>query len=332
VGDSGSTVYFNGTGNQVLAVDAATGATKHSFTLGGEVWSTPALANQAIYVGCSDGKLYALRSSDLSVIWTSPNVGSRIVSSPLATATYVYAGSEGGQFYAFRVTDGTIAWSQNTGGPIYSSPAMGPDGTVYIGSNDGSVYALNGGGGVRWQFQTSGPVSASPALSPLTGNIYIGSEDSTFYAIGSDGAEWWRIPTNGVFDWRHSAAVTFPSHVPSIDRIFFGNDAGEFFIYESAAPSPASPHIKVFIGAASFNNASTTAPAVAQDGLSAFVANGHSLSRVDLVYGGQPGNLPRIDVTVVNVIPGSSSIVGNPSVNTDGTIYVSSDQGMYAFR
>ena len=53
---------YVGTGspdNKVYALNARTGAKLWSYTTGGEVWSSPAVANGVVYIGSYDGKVYA---------------------------------------------------------------------------------------------------------------------------------------------------------------------------------------------------------------------------------------------------------------------------------
>ena len=50
-------------GHTVYALNCATGATIWTYTTGGEVYSSPAVAYGVVYVGSNDGKLYAIGSS-----------------------------------------------------------------------------------------------------------------------------------------------------------------------------------------------------------------------------------------------------------------------------
>jgi outer membrane protein assembly factor BamB len=50
-------------GHTVYALDCITGATIWTYTTGGEVYSSPAVAYGVVYVGSNDGKLYAIGSS-----------------------------------------------------------------------------------------------------------------------------------------------------------------------------------------------------------------------------------------------------------------------------
>ena len=61
-------------------------------TVGGEVVSSPAIADGLVYVGSYDGKVYALNSMTGGYIW-SYATGGMVVSSPAISNHVVYVGS-----------------------------------------------------------------------------------------------------------------------------------------------------------------------------------------------------------------------------------------------
>jgi outer membrane protein assembly factor BamB len=158
------TLYIGSFDSDLYAINAATGLPEWKFQTGDDIYSSPALDEDAagnvtaIYIASTDGKVYALSPS------------------------------------------GQLLWSYDTGGPIRSSPVIGlaPDGVhriVYVGGSNGTLYALNAANGTRrWSYDTtrfSNPVlryrndlNASPALTET--GIVIGSEDGYVYDIPYD--------------------------------------------------------------------------------------------------------------------------------------------------
>src|SRR6476659_9616383 len=63
-----------------------------TYTTGGPVWSSPAVAGGVVYVGSNDGRLYALRLSDGAVLWTAP-LGGRPSAPPTMPAHAYHADS-----------------------------------------------------------------------------------------------------------------------------------------------------------------------------------------------------------------------------------------------
>ena len=98
VGGPGTKGYF-------LAIDAY-GRKLWQISLPQGVRSSPALSTDGIlYFGCADGKVYAVRSEDGSIVW-SRATGESILSSPaFGYGGSVLVGSEDGYIYCFRDYD-----------------------------------------------------------------------------------------------------------------------------------------------------------------------------------------------------------------------------------
>lgn len=190
---------------------------KWEFKTKGAIIGSPAIANGTVFIGSSDGNMYAVEQGTGKQKWKFVT-GGPIVSSPaIADGMVFFLGYDGG-FYALDVGTGTRKWrfstslerrfeakglhgaspaSQVMADPFdifLSSPAVF-NGRVYFGSSDGNVYALDEKAGiVQWKFETRDVVHASPAISGKT--LYIGSWDSYLYALDTDtGAEKWRFKT-----------------------------------------------------------------------------------------------------------------------------------------
>lgn len=58
---AGDTLYFAAQDGQLYVCDARTGAVRTRLRLGGPVFSSPAISDGLLYVGCQDGKLYCVR-------------------------------------------------------------------------------------------------------------------------------------------------------------------------------------------------------------------------------------------------------------------------------
>ena len=114
--------------------------TRWTLDTGGGVLSSPAVANDTVYVGSGDNSVYAIDASDGTTRWTL-DTGGRVYSPPAVANGTVYVGSGDRWVYAIDASDGTTQWTLNTGNPVVSSPAVA-NGTVYVGSYDNSVYAI----------------------------------------------------------------------------------------------------------------------------------------------------------------------------------------------
>jgi outer membrane protein assembly factor BamB len=77
-----------------------------SVTTGGQVDSSPAVADGVVYVGSRDDKLYALDAATGAVLWTA-TTGGDVSSSPVVANGVVYVGSEDSKIYAYDASGTT---------------------------------------------------------------------------------------------------------------------------------------------------------------------------------------------------------------------------------
>ena len=85
------------------------------FKTNGRVISTPAVTDDAVYVGSTDGGLYAVNRADGTMRWKFATKG-WVSSSPAVANGLVYAGSVDGSFYAVDASTGKERWSFKTAG------------------------------------------------------------------------------------------------------------------------------------------------------------------------------------------------------------------------
>jgi outer membrane protein assembly factor BamB len=167
-----------------------------TYTTGGGVISSPAVANRIVYVGSDDQKVYALNTTTGAPIWTYMTGGGVGSSPAVAKHGVVYVGSADKNVYALNAVNGAFLWNYTTEGAVGSSPAVADD-VVYVGSADKNVYALNATTGAPiWTYTTLSEVRSSPAVAD--GVVYVGSWDDKVYALNaSTGAFLWNYTTEG---------------------------------------------------------------------------------------------------------------------------------------
>ncbi|MGH3459986.1 MAG: PQQ-binding-like beta-propeller repeat protein [Kribbellaceae bacterium] len=186
---AGGVVYAATTEDQVLALDAATGAriweAKPNGGRGSGFYSSPTIAGGKVFAASLNHQVYALDAATGAVLW-SFQTGGHNSSTPAVVDGTVYFGSRDGFVYAVDAETGAQRWRVQYGTNILasfqSSPAVA-NGTVYIGTNnDRRVLALDAAtGAVRWSFRTAGVVMSSPAVA--NGVVYVGSDDRSVYAL-----------------------------------------------------------------------------------------------------------------------------------------------------
>lgn len=183
---------------------------KWKYRTGGQIYSSPVVVNNVLYVGSNDSYLYAININDGSLKWKF-KTGRRIKSTPCVNNETVYFGSFDSTFYAIDAKTGAEKWHFKTGREavfsaenifgvksgslkcpdpwdFYSSSPLYYNQSVYFGSGDSSIYCLNAENGNKiWSYKTKGVVHSSPAV--YNNIIYCGSWDSKIYALDAQTGE-----------------------------------------------------------------------------------------------------------------------------------------------
>jgi len=219
------------------------------FRTGGRVISSPAVVGDAVFVGSTDGSVYAVNRGDGTQRWKYDTRGP-ISSSPAVHNGVVYVVSVDGLLHAVDAITGKARWTYATRGErrftapgihgaiprtermpdpfdvFLSSPAVA-NGTVYFGSGDQHVYALDAAtGALRWSFATGDVVHASPAVAG--GVVYIGSWDRNLYALdAASGRERWRYTTGNDTTIYNQIGIASSAAVAN-GMVFVGGRDGHF--------------------------------------------------------------------------------------------------------
>ncbi len=314
-----------------------------NFTTNGSINSmSSAIADDVLYIGSRDKKIYALNATTGQHIWNY-TTGDRIDSSPAVSQGVVYIGSDDNRVYAINVTNGTQVWNFTTGGTIsYSSPAVSSQ-AVFIGSSDYNLYALNFSDGTQlWNYTTSYAITSAPAVS--NNYVYFGSgwSDNSVYAIDVfNGTHIWNYSTGG--DVTASVAVADGRlFIGSIDTNFYALNAStgqhlwNFTTGDYIESSPAYTNGIVYVGSdddllyainastgAQVWNYTTTyditsSPVISSNLL--FVGTDVGLTAINLSNGAHMWNYSM-----------SISSFNSPAIANGIVFMASSDQNIYAF-
>jgi outer membrane protein assembly factor BamB len=189
------TVFF-GTENpgKIYAIDARTGLAiwLYQVRAGAAVYSSPAVIDDKVIVGSSEGQLLCLDKLQGQVLWTT-QLGVRPLSSPAIQNGTVFVASSLG-VDAVDMQTGISIWEFATSWPVTSTPAVA-DGLVFVGTeNNDRVYALDQStGNPLWNFFTSGWLTA-PAVDSSKQLVIVGSKDYKLYAFEEH---------TGLLEWRY---------------------------------------------------------------------------------------------------------------------------------
>lgn len=160
-------------------------------TTGNQIYASPAIFNGILYIGSTDGNIYAVNAATGAKVWTASPGG--FVGSPTVSGALVYVETENGNTYAYNLSHGALQWEYGGAG-FEGSPAVA-NGIVYVGGD--GLYALNATtGDPIWSVQPGDfEVACSPAVA--NGLVYW-TEDGTLFANNAaTGAQVWAVAVPG---------------------------------------------------------------------------------------------------------------------------------------
>jgi outer membrane protein assembly factor BamB len=306
------TVYIGSSDGRLYAVNPD-GGLRWSYATGGDLYAAPAVAaDGTVYIGSSDGRLYAV-SPDGSLKWRY-RIGPIFSASPaIAADGTVYIGSYKG-LYALR-PDGRLKWRYQAD-HITASPAVAADGTVYTGSSDGSLYALGPDGRLKWRYQAETALTTPPAVG-ADGTVYVGTDEDWFYAVRPDGRLKWQFSTEG-------ASASSPAVIGSDGTVYVAFSYGPYAGVLAAIRPNGRLSWHYGIGSALLGAPTVGADGTVYLGSSALAFSGEEDGQLNAI--GPDGKLKwQYSSGGAGTMSASS-----PALLADGTVYIGSSDGLYA--
>jgi outer membrane protein assembly factor BamB len=313
-------------------------STSGTSTTGGFLSSPSIGPDGTVYIGASNGKLYALYGPAAAPFglegkkkWEYQTGGPISWSSPaISTDGTIYIGSSDKKLHALTYSQQGITqkWVFPTNGAIQSSPAIGSDGKIYIASTDGFLYALIDHGCTnvsnQWKFQADSPITSSPAIIPYTAQngqeqqiIYLKSSNGTLYIILDEGLTFLQLAAYPLGASGGSNGIIFdnsPSIGPDGTIYVAGSDRLHAF---SKSGNSHTPKWNFVFGSTS----GWSSPAIGLDG-TIYVADETRLYALR-------DNGTNFDMRLYQ--PGGF-ITSSPVIGSDGTIYLGGSSTLYALK
>lgn len=169
--------------------------------------STPAVSDDAVYVGNQDGEFICLSLNEGRKKWSYKTNGG-IFSSPAFSNDKIVFGSSDGFIYCLN-TKGKVIWKLRTEGPVLGSPVIDSN-VVYIGGSDHCFQAieLETGHPIWRSCILKGPFVSKPLV--YQAKIIFGAWDTYLYALDkSTGQVAWKW-SNGSSVRNYSPAACIP--------------------------------------------------------------------------------------------------------------------------
>ncbi|NVO66605.1 outer membrane protein assembly factor BamB family protein [Methanofollis tationis] len=228
----------------LVCCDAATGAVLWTNELGGAATgsvSGTAVADGKVYVGGTDGRLYAVDAFSGAALWSSDQIDTTgyfgLSSSPLVYEGTVYAlSASDGVLHAFT-PEGTESWSFPTGGSVgyFTSPAAA-DGKVFVAGNGSGLFCINASTHAAvWSATLPTAVKSTPVVSD--GKVYVTTADCLYALDTATGTEEWNAPITGTFSTPAVSADTVIAGTSTGIRAYNASTGAALWTFASAQVS-----------------------------------------------------------------------------------------------
>lgn len=202
------------------------------FETTGRIYDGVAVADGTVYVGSTDGDVYAVDAADGEERWRFP-VRGQVRTTPAVAGDLVFVAGRNGGLYALDAESGEQRWETLAGvGFSLSHPTLA-DGTVYVGGQDGRLYAVDAGTGDRqWYVDLGGSVAASPAVGD--GSVYVGwrGEVNSPDDQGEGGLT--ALSTDGEVRWEHTPR-SFDGSPTVVDGTVYAGGGTDVYAFDAGS-------------------------------------------------------------------------------------------------
>lgn len=138
----GTVMYVGSYEGVFTAADINTGDVqwRHSSQKDDAFFSSAAVNDAFVVVGCRDHRLYCFNRADGNLAWTFEAAGD-FDSSPVICGDKVIVGNNDGRLYIVDLPSGRETFSYTLGSPVVSSPAIAQS-SLFIGCDNGLLFAF----------------------------------------------------------------------------------------------------------------------------------------------------------------------------------------------
>ena len=204
------------------------------FKTGGPLHASPVIANGTLYIGSTDGKLYALDAKQWGIKWVF-DAGDAIRYSATVLGNQVYFSARNDKVYALDANTGEKLWEFKTKSWMDAPPIVVDD-KVYIGAFRSNIYLLNA---------KTGELEARRERTVRIRNIEYGCVNGVFRPVRPEhNAKAWRDHTAGSESYPVTANGTV--YIGARDGRIHGFDSmsqAETWVYQTGGFVNAAPAI-----------------------------------------------------------------------------------------
>ncbi len=215
-------------------------------------YSSPAIANGKVYIGCEDGYLYCINTGTGELVWKNdtqdPDMKS---SSPAIYQGNVYFTQPQNQLITcLNANTGSLVWEEPVGGRPAKSLTIFDD-KLYFGANTDKIYCWDATTGSSiWDFTADGDINSFPAIN--NNKVFVGSTDGNLYCLNvNNGSKIWSYDTGGVVNSGPAVANGYVYFGSWSNYIYCLSEDTGVFIWkyltdEHVSSSPAVAYDKIY--------------------------------------------------------------------------------------
>jgi outer membrane protein assembly factor BamB len=180
------TLYVGSSDGKLYALDEKGNERWAPFDTGGKIWTSPAVEDGTVYVGNYERKLFAVSSTDGSLLWEI-ELPAAVSSSPVISGDSIYFGTFGRNLCAVDISDGSEKWKFEGGNWFWATQVVS-DGVVYAGCLDHNIYAIDASTGKElWRFTADDQIVSMPVM---VGNfLAAASKSGAMYILEPDSGD-----------------------------------------------------------------------------------------------------------------------------------------------
>ena len=192
------------------------------FKTGGPLYASPVIAHGVLYIGSTDGKLYALDAKAWGIKWVF-DAGDAIRYSAAVSGNRVYFTARNNKVYALDVRTGEKLWEFKSKNWMDAPPIV-VDNTVYVGAFPSKIYLLNA---------RTGRLESMRERAVHIRGIEYGCSNGVFRPVFPEhNAKLWRGYTNG--------SESYP--VTANDTVYIGARDGKLHAFDVASKTQTWVH------------------------------------------------------------------------------------------
>ena len=179
-------VFVGSTDGHVYAIDAPAGSERWRYDVGSHIADSPSVVDDSLYVVDSEGTLHCHVAETGEPNWTYRHAFLEPISQTVAGGL-VFC-STGADVIAVDAASGEEVWefTDAFGASVASTPTV-VDGVVYVGLGAASLFALDAADGSQlWQFEADAGGNVDSSPTVFDGTVYVGSADGNLYAVDAE--------------------------------------------------------------------------------------------------------------------------------------------------